>query len=321
MVVGPIAVLFSSATVAAQPDSLAFTWDAPDGCPAASAVLDEVTRTLAAPGQTSAPIAVAAHVVGRSGQPWGVRLSLDVGGARTQRQFEAETCDAAASAVVLIVTLALEEKAESFPARPQSPTSSEPPRVDRADGPGEARSSRQSRDSWAAMVTALVDGNTAPQSPAYGFELAGRHRWSTGRWRLGALAAASLFPRHRLEQSFPTIGSADFWLLDVSGRGCVGVAFSRFEIGPCLGVDLAAMHVFDSGSDLEFHNSTEYWLSLASSAVLSWNFQGRWSLVLRIEAIVPATQPIFHKEGSYIDLYQVPAFAWRGGLGVERRFE
>jgi hypothetical protein len=172
-----------------------------------------------------------------------------------------------------------------------------------------------------AAVTGLVDWYTLPDPPAFGFEVAGGRTWSIGPWRLAALAGASFFPRHRLEATSYSYGRADFWLLGVSGRGCVGVAFSRFEVGPCLGAELDGMHVFDTGSEWEFHNTTHYWLSLAGSAVVSWNVYEKWGVVLGIEMLAPSTRPSFVHEGTDEEKYRVSAAALRAAFGINRRFE
>jgi len=317
-VVAVIATLFGdTAAVQAQPRGLALTWDVPEGCPTAAAVLRDVERTLAAPGQARSPIAVTAHVLARPGEPWRASLSFDIRGTRTERQFEAETCDAVANAVVLILSLALEENSEASTPAPESPSPGAPlPEPDAEQSPVWS-------NSWSAMVAGLVDWDSMPQPPAFGFGLAGGRAWRLGRWRLAALAGASFFPRHRLELDSYTYpyGRADFWLLSVSSQGCAAIVFSRFEVGPCLGAELAGMHVFDTGSQVEYHNSTHYWLSLAGSAVVSWNIYGKWGVVLVGEVVIPSMRPRFGNETANVELYRVPAVAGRVAFGIERRFE
>jgi len=324
----------STARAASQPRSAAIIWDAPAGCPTTDAVLDRLEHASTKPGQVPAPIAAAAHVIATPGEPWRVNLVLDIHGARTERRFEAESCDALADAVVLIIALAAEESASPEPLPPavetQRPEPSPAPAlaVDPASPPPTAsRPSWQSSQSF-LMANGLVDWGTLPDPPAPGFELVVGRRWITGRWRLGALAGAGFFPSHQISKS-PLGFEGEigyFWLLNFSARACLVAAFSQFEVGPCLGAELDTMHA--SGTDSypgELANSTQLWISPLGSAVASWNVFRTLDIVFRAEVAVPTTRRSFATEpgasGSHgAEIYRVPAIAWRGAFGIALRF-
>jgi hypothetical protein len=332
MVVAPMAVVLGCpAWAAAQPGRVSLTWDAPAGCPPAAAVLGNVERTLAEPGQARTPAAATARVLSVPGEPWQAHLTLDVRGTRTERQFEAESCDALAAAAALIIALAVEDGAEP-PLSPASasdePHQVQPPPTETLvmspPSPRAVDAWRWDRSQLFLTVNGIVDQGTMPDPPAFGFEAVAGRRWIANRWRLGALAGTSFFPKRRLSEIPMNVLNRDFgefWLFNVSARGCLGAAVSRFEIGPCFGAELAAMHAWSENSNEGIvANSTQFWLSLLGSAVASWNVSGRLAVVLRTEVVVPSTRRSFGTPINNAEVYHVPASALRGTLGLALRF-
>jgi hypothetical protein len=57
--------------------------------------------------------------------------------------------------------------------------------------------------------------------------------------------------------------------------------------------------------------------------VISWRVYPSVALVARGEVVVPTTRTTFNSpwEGGLYDLYDVPAVAGRGAVGIEMRFQ
>jgi hypothetical protein len=315
--------LGGAAWAAPELRSVTLVWDAPEGCPTADEVLDEVDRTLVEPGGTLIPVTATVRVSAGPGEVWQASLTLDFRGARTERRFRAESCGAIAAATAVIIAIAVEDASEA-PLNQTGASSTQD--GDKPPPPITAPPAAAERASQLfVMVNGLVDRDTMPSPPAVGFEVAVGRRWGADRWRLRLVAGADFFPSQP-PADVPYIGAVNgtFWLVGVSGRGCLGVAMSRLEIGPCLGAELVAMHASDAGnlnSGLtSLANQTLYWVSLLGSIAASWNVSPPMDVVLRADLVVPTKQRVFGLEGNVLNAYQVPARAFRGALGIEVRF-
>src|SRR5690349_3434590 len=85
--------LAGAAWAADPPRAAALTWNAPAGCPTADAVLGNVGRILRKPDNARVPVTASARVAAAGDAGWQADLTLDVGGTRTERRFQAESCD------------------------------------------------------------------------------------------------------------------------------------------------------------------------------------------------------------------------------------
>jgi len=326
---------------AAQPAPVALSWEAPDGCPTVDTVLGNVERILAEPGRPHAPVGAAAKVTVTAGDPWQATLILESGGTRTERRFQAESCDAAAAAAALILALAIEDRAAAEALAPPSfrgaaaaaelPADADVPPLRAPDGPTLADRPppspaapgvhRRAQLLWTA--NGVVDWGTLPNSPSGGVEGSLGSRWSAGRWRLRALAGAAFFPTRELSW-VAGVGYVygDFWLMNIAGRACLGVTAARFEIGPCLGGELAVMHASSSENNpWEMATATHLWFSALGSAVASLRVTRSVTVSVRADAAVPTSRGTFGTSRTDSLVYQVPALAFRSAIGIEHSFE
>jgi hypothetical protein len=333
--------LDGEARAAAPPGPAALTWDAPAACPAAEVVLGNVERIVAAPGRAQASVAATAHVLAAPDGSWQASLLLEIRGTRTERRFEAESCDALAAAAALIIALAVEVQEEpteppplSAPAGDPSSPSSEGRRPELgsrrtdAEAPPSLRATgatsvpREDRSRLYVMTDGIIDWGTVPQSPAVGVEAGLGSRWRDGSRRGGVLGTVSFFPSHRLTSDSEAAGVyGDFWMVDVAGRGCLGLAVSRFEIGPCIGLELDAMHAssFGGGPTL-LASSTQVWGALLGSVTASWNVSGTLEVLLRTDLAVPNLRRSWGLEYNDAEVYKVSSFSLRGALGIASSF-
>jgi len=308
-------------------------WDAPAGCPTADAVRGNVERMLSDPERARAPLSATAHVSVAPARAWQASLTLDVGGRRTERRFQAESCDAVAAAAALIIALAVDGDLAPTPASP-SPVPAPP-----AGAPA-AATSVDSVDSTVAVVQrsgqarfdpgapsqifldagGVFDWSTLPEPSAPGVEASvGWKRWRTERRGTRVFGGVSYFPPHQLPYISEKV-FGDWWMLALSARGCLSLAAGPLEIGPCLGGEVPIMHASTTTISKDtLPTELVAWFSLLASATASLNIWGPVAMVLRADLVVPTSRPSFgsRDHDDIIPLYRVPATAFRLALGLE----
>jgi hypothetical protein len=334
LLVGLVSGPGSMARADPRPRPAALTWDAPAGCPTADDVLDAVEQALAKPSATPTLVTATARVLDGPGNVWQASLTLEVRGTRTERQFEAESCNAIAAAASLIIATVVEDASEVpsaaiSSATPTSPASRSAPPSDGARPPSNTGpTTAPDRDPrFLVMANGVLDWTTTPSPPAVGLEAAVGRTWSAGSWRLRGIAGADLFPYLR-PPVVPELGpvGGHFWQLGVSGRGCLATtALAAFEIGPCFGAELVAMRASSAGGSTSdfatLESATLFWFSLLGSLATSWNVSPSMDVVLHGDVVAPMKRPTFGLHNSALVEYRVPALALRGALGIELRFE
>jgi hypothetical protein len=138
------------------PDETALIWNAPAGCPDASAVLARVRRQIAQRKLPDQPWRARAQLRRHAGR-YRMALTLYWQGGESSREVEAVSCDALADAASILISLALADPVEPKPEPEPEP---EP-------GPGlEPESPPPSAASAAPAVAAAPSAKPAPQSKA-----------------------------------------------------------------------------------------------------------------------------------------------------------
>jgi len=175
------------------------------------------------------------------------------------------------------------------------------------------------------VVAGLLDAGTMPDpaGAAPGIEAAAGQSWTTSTFRLRLTAGTSFFPQKDLGPDQMTFGVpyGRYWMVSFSGRGCLTAVLSRFEIGPCMGGELAFMHA--SGINGPTARDTQYWASVLGSAVAALTVASRVGVFARTDVLFPTTRRSFimvNSQGGIADVYKIPAHAFRAVLGVELRF-
>jgi len=322
--------LGSARLAAAASERVALIWNAPAGCPTTQAIDDEVARTLAGSSKDAAPVAAAVNVLAPSPPDgrWRARLVIHSHGKRAEREFEAESCEALASATALIIALAAEGADDVSPT--PSAGQVEPPvfRADNAIAAAAAPGPANPRAAWndsgpRLLVGGLLDSGTMPDSPAPGIEAAVGASWTASIWRLRLTTGASFFPQQDMGSSMidpPPTGR--YWMLSFSARGCMTAVVAPFEIGPCLGGELAFMHASNLYG-LPSTDDTQYWVSPLGSLVAAFTVASRVVVFARTDVVVPSTRRSFNANtpmGVYYDIYKIPGHAFRAAMGVEVLF-
>lgn len=316
---GPGGARVASAQVTAV-ERVPLAWDAPPACPSGEVVLAEVRRNLAEAGNGEAPFVAAVSVTQPPWGRWQASLRVETRGGRAERRFEAESCDAIASAAALIVALSADSGVGAGPAPAESLRSRAP--VESLSATGAASSDDGWRRSGLSVtVDGVLDAGTMPDPSAGGIEAAVGPAWSIPGWRMRLLAGAGFYPTHRSANPYGT--NADFWLATASVRGCVAAAPGYAEVGLCAGAELSTMHFSNPDDDLRLEGTTQYWLSPLVSSTAALPLSSTTTLFLRADVVVPSTRRSFHSDMALLpwnEYYQVPEVAIRGALGLELRF-
>ena len=295
----------SARFAAAQAKPIVVIWRAPPECPTAAHVEAAVEANLARSDAVLVPVVAMVSVLGPTAGRWQASLLFQAGYTRAERKFEAESCEAIASAAALIITLWVEGGPDTPPPAARAQDSEAAPI---------ARGIPPDRTRFVLMLNGLLDWGTMPDSPAGGMEATGGPIWKFPGWRLRALAGLSFFPNRRTPL-MDIIEQADFQLFDFSVSGCATVGGGSFEIGPCAGAELAVMH----GSGTVLQDSTQLWLALLGSALASWSISPAVAVFGRADLALPTGRKSFlDPPGNTV--YKVPAVAVRGALGLELRF-
>src|SRR6188768_3894416 len=226
------AALHAARPASAQAQHVPLSWSAPPGCPSDAAVLADVERNLAAAGERTAAFVAVVNVSERPKGIWQAHLRIEARGGQAERRFEAESCQAIASATALIIALAAQVGNAG-----QAADASGPLVVAQQDDRPAAPVPYWQRSPLGLIVSGLVESGIMPTAPGVGVEVAIGPSWTAPGWRLRLLASAGfVFPR-RADLPF---AYGDFWRLAVSGRGCVS-AGARYAIGLCVGAELSAL--------------------------------------------------------------------------------
>ena len=137
------------------------------------------------------------------------------------------------------------------------------------------------------VVGGLLDSGTMPDKPAAGIEAAAAQSWTATGLRLHLIAGATFFPQQDMgNQMLSGVPSGRYWMVSFSGRGCLTAVFTRFEIGPCLGGEVAVMHA-SKIDGLPSTDSTQSWASPLGSAVAAFTLASRVVLFARADVVVP----------------------------------
>ena len=329
--------LGSAGSASAQVEQVPLTWSAPTGCPTGAAVLAAVKRDLADSGEPWAPFVAVVNVPDPIDKVWQASLRVEARGGRAERRFQAESCEALASAAALIIALAAQGGGGAPPPEPrrgplvsdaERPSSTEEPVAAQAGKAPGLVVSAMPGDYWgradlSAGVGGVLDWGTMPNRSAVGIEAAVGPTWTAPGWRLRVVGGAGFFPTQHV---VIVDQSSDFWMFTVSGRGCASALVTGFEFGLCVGAELAAMHGAVSEPESlpnptgEVVRSTQYWLSPLGSVMASWSLLPRVAAFGRADVAVPGTQRSFHGPANSADYYIVPSHSVRAALGLQLSF-
>jgi len=315
------AALRAPAASASEPDPVALLWNAPVGCSSAEAVQEQVEKSLSGSERELVPVAAVVDVAPGSPGRWRAKLTLHSRGERTERQFEAESCDGLSAAAALIVALAAEGPAGA----PAEVAGAQQP-ILRPDGQVLTMTSAARIPGWSRLglvtqVNLALDNGTLPRNSEPGLEVSVGGIWTSELWRLRLLGRAGYFlPQDNFAApGYESLGR--YWLLSVSVRECLTVALLRFEFGPCLGGEAIAMHGSSIGGGAA--SSTQYWLAPVGAVLAAFAISPGLVVFAQGEISVPGTRRTFMGDatpGFFNPVYTVGSLAVRAAAGFELHF-
>jgi len=292
---------------------LDLSWQATPPCSSRQEVQAEVARLLrAAEGDEREVLAHAALAQNERGAI-DVELRLEIAGAEHRRAFEAESCQAAKSAIALILAIAINPAAAKLadaaetpeaaaassaadapaapPLQPASPTPSSSSGAAKRSSPTPARSaptktSRVPTSLWLG-VSGVADLGTLPKlSPGGELELT----CQLGHVRLEG--AASFLGAESATEPTSAAG-ATFSALSGRLRFAYGAEVGKAWLGPALSVGLTRLRASGSHGSLADLVWSEPVPEVGAGGLFSWQAVSVLGFRLSAEAIVPTFRPRF----------------------------
>jgi hypothetical protein len=285
-------------------------WNAPSSCLSREAVLGETARLLAAAARRI-PLRARADVAREGDGQWTATLSVSAGGATSQRVLRAESCQGIASAVAVVLAVAIEGPIEEA-GRPT------PRAVDPERGPALSSQvpSHARRSSLLVGAGGALSVDTTP-SAAPGVE--GTAGWLVGSpvWRVRSMATVEAFWPNTTAQG----EGGTFFLWTTALRACLDRALGDLEIGPCAVAELESMRGSSVHAATNSHGSAA-WVAAGASIHGAWSFTRALALFARVDGLAPLARPTFviYSPVGDIFVHQPSRFAIGASLGLEAHF-
>jgi hypothetical protein len=275
-----------------MPAEVDVSWSAPPECP----VQEEVVARVHArwPQRAAMPLSADAVVDRSPTDPTMLRLRLSVQGEASValREIEARSCDALADAVATMLAFA------ATSATPPAATVEAPPRRSARTEPAEpaktarepslvrdeeGREARWPRPPLPTPRTHLgaAAGVDHGAMPGTGATVAGELGLHWPRVRVQA------FGLHAVGRRVSAGGVAARHRLTAGGMSvCVVAPIRAFDVGGCVAGELGAMHSRGSRERTLVGRRT-LWAASTVGALAAWRASRRWSVMLRVDAVVP----------------------------------
>ena len=322
------ASIFAHGLALAQATSgLELEWEAPDGCPSSTDLRTSIRQLL---GPTPGPyanmnVSVRATAMEEGSGRWVGTLETRSGPNTGKRMLRAESCKAVAGATALIIALMIDpdavvaHQAESAPAskdniatppdQPRSRLTQPSPRV----SPLSARP--ESDNHFFLGPAAAIDWGNMPTVTAG----AGGH--------LGFMIRSFSFEAALLDwtRSTATIAGSDpaaggkFSYLTLAMSACPHAGRADFQYGICVDGEYDRMKAEGFGASVNYGNSFS-WISIGGGALARWRIGQRFSIPIRVGAIIPLAYPVFRLNGIPNEVHRPSPVSARAVLGVDLIF-
>jgi len=282
-------------------------------------VLAEIKVSLGSAPAPREHAVVEAHVNHDEHGRWNATLRTTTRAGTNERQLEAESCAAIASAIALVSAVAV-EGAEAPPSATAAPVS--PPTAP-APTPAKEHSSSVLRSQLLLGADLAADEGALP-GVRFGGEVAGGWGLRVSSYQLRALASGSLFPSATTDVPGRKGESGTFELWTATARACGTRSFGSIELGPCLGGEIDAMSGSGEGTGKSLP-STQVWGSLVGSALGALDIGRAIALFVRVDGVLALATPTFvvhvlGDAGGDILVHHPSSLSGRGAVGVEVHF-
>jgi hypothetical protein len=306
------AALVSAAARAQSPGTDAeLTWQAPSSCLSREAVLTETARLLASRAQRN-PVQARADVAREESGQWIATLTVAARGETSQRLLRAASCEGIASAVAVVLAVAIEGPLEEEERPPSRDVAPEPRRA-----PSSPSSTSTSRSKLVVAGAGVLSEGVMPSLVPGIEETVGWLAW-TPTWRVRSVAVTQAYAPSTTSQR----EGGTFVLWTAGLQECLDRAFGRMEVGPCAIAELASMVGLSIDAQKALHGSAA-WVSAGASIHGAWSFTEGLALFARVDGLAALARPTFVitlPMGSYIFVHRPETFAAQASLGLEARF-
>lgn len=266
-------------------------WTAPASCPSREAVLAQIERLAAGPGDASRPpLDARAEVTEHAPDRFELRLSLD----GVERQLEGRTCAELGEATAVIVAIALDPEARAAPATK--------PREDIS-----TTSLRLALRAFGALDVAALPAPSPGLGGAVGLSIDDLRIEAFGAW----------FSDQRALVASNGDAGADVRLVLGGLRGCYTVARDPLEIGACGGFEAGSLSASAVGVRSP-GDGTALWLAPELGVVAAHPFTPQLAIVLDVSVLAPLGREHFELR-DVGEVYRPRAVTARTTLGLEFR--
>lgn len=319
-VLGATSLLTARAT-AAESGSFQLAWSAPDECPRASFVEEEVARVVGRPwAELAASWRGARASVSPEGPGYRVRVTLVTPGAvERERSVLAASCTEATEAAVAILTagMALSEPSPSARVVPLStpePPVQAPEAAAGDTGGSTAEPGGTQRTHVRPVLAASVGldiGTLANVAPFA--QLAGGVEWG----RIAALGFAAATGRV-LGELDGTAAGAQMSLLMAGALGCVWVSLANPRLAVCAGLEVGRLAANGVGS-VDRRSGGAFWSASLARAALDYDISDSTALSVGATAVVPFRN--LRVIARPDEVHRTSSVAVRPWIGLTLRFE
>jgi hypothetical protein len=286
----------------AATDDIVLSWDAPAQCPVKADVIARVRARIAERPTARVEAEAVVEPSGPGRDAWHLRLWIRGDETVAEREIEAQSCDALAeaTATILAVAATTPPTAPSVAAVIPAPDAARPdaapaavrvaPAATPRAAPSRATSeparspSPRSRPRARLGVLGGVDHGALPGTGGTLLAEAGVH-WPRvritgfGTYGFGRrVSIRDVAARHRLAAGGASI--------------CAVAPLGAFELGGCAGAELGAL-LSEGTRGRALRTKRSIWAAGSLGGFAGWRFASRWSLVLRVDAVVPAVRRQF----------------------------
>ena len=298
-----------------------FTWRAPEGCPAASAVEGEIDNLLGGRAVEHARDSLRVQATVEHGAQWFVTLETESKTASGHRMIEAVTCQGLANATALIVALMIDPdavaarsgKAQAAEPRPVPPAPPAPVPVPAAEAPA-ARSVRATHG--VLGVAAAGSAGVLPSPDVAVSVSAGVVR---PHWRGEARAAYGLRRVQSDPLAEPSGAYGRFSFVAGTVAGCWTFVEPILEMGPCASVELGAVQGRGVGATQTISKSTP-WFAVGAGGFLAIKANPWLYFPIHADVVFPVWRPRYVFSNVPTPIFQSLSVGLRLTAGVELRF-
>jgi hypothetical protein len=321
-------------------EAVVLTWEAPAGCPDASAVRRALAGYLGEgpTAEAGAAVRAVARVTESSG---GYRLELrtETASGVTTRETASSDCAVLVDATAVILAIAVDpatilgrgaaaprpqamppQESPPAPVPPEEPVAPAEPTVEREGDPPPSSggvsdaAAAPPRVRFAMRAGGGLDVGVLP-GPTGGLRLAGAVFGR--RWR-AELRGDLWFPRTAIVED-GIGGRIGLWSLGGRGCGVLGVTRLALEFPLCAGIEAGVMRGDPVGERVaNAETARRPWLAADGSAGLAWVPRRFLALVVQAELVVPILRTGF-RVGD-LEVHRAGPVAGRGLVGLEARF-